>query len=88
MRPCERLVADEVLGQQLGAEAVDDLLVVLLAEVGALPAGELLERLAAYTGLDTAVDMRVPGVLGVEVAGGDQQDQLAQAEVEARLEAA
>ena len=83
----EGFVGDEVIGQELAAEPVDDLLVAPVAEVRALPARQLLECLAADAGVDTAVDVRVPGVLSVEVACRDQQDQLTQAEVEARLEA-
>jgi hypothetical protein len=83
----ERLVGDEVVLEDLDGELVDDLLVRL---------GE--PRLPAFRQRGQAVpadpkagclaDVRVPGVLRVEVPGRDEQAQLAQPRVQCGLEPA
>src|ERR1700733_2023923 len=86
MRLRERLVAHEMALEQLAAERVHGLLVATIERRRAA-LRERGERLTADAGFDSLVDVGVPRVLRVPVAGCDEQDQLAQPEVQGRLEA-
>lgn len=73
--------------EDLGAELVDDLL-VFLAEVRFPALGQRGQAVGGDAQVGCLPDVRVPGVLRVEVPGRDEQAQLAQPRVQGRLEPA
>lgn len=73
--------------EDLGAELVDDLL-VFLAELRFPALGQRGQAVPGDAQAGCLPDVRVPGVLRVEVPGRDEQAQLAQPRVQGRLEPA